>query len=137
MSTKEIDQQSLKTIIDSITFKPTFIRLIDNDKEWMHYLWNVSLNGVDFEFKLGIGHVHKKTKKPLAPTLYAVLNCLIMDANCGSISFDDFCIDYGYNSDSIKDFNTYQECMRTKTKLKSVLKNNYNTLVNNYYLLEE
>jgi hypothetical protein len=47
----------------------------------------------------------------VTPTQASVLYCLLLDAEIGSLSFDDFCSDFGYDSDSISDFKTYQACM--------------------------
>jgi hypothetical protein len=47
----------------------------------------------------------------VTPTQASVLYCLLLDAESGSLSFDDFCSDFGYDSDSISDFKTYQACM--------------------------
>jgi hypothetical protein len=47
----------------------------------------------------------------VTPTQASVLYCLLLDAESGSMSFDDFCDNFGYNNDSISDFKTYQACM--------------------------
>jgi hypothetical protein len=47
----------------------------------------------------------------VTPTQAGVLYCLLLDAESGSMSFDDFCSEFGYDNDSISDFRTYQACM--------------------------
>lgn len=47
----------------------------------------------------------------VTPTQASVLSCLLLDAESGSMSFDDFCDNFGYDNDSISDFKTYQACM--------------------------
>lgn len=47
----------------------------------------------------------------VTPTQASVLYCLLLDAESGSMSFDDFCDNFGYDNDSISDFKTYQACM--------------------------
>lgn len=54
------------------------------------------------------------------PTQASVLYCLFLDADCGSESFDDFCDNYGYNADSMKDFKVYQACMETAKKIRKL-----------------
>ncbi len=54
------------------------------------------------------------------PTQASVLYCLLSDADLGSESFDDFCDNLGYNSDSIADFKTYQACMATAKQLRKI-----------------
>ena len=54
------------------------------------------------------------------PTQASVLYCLISDADLGSESFDDFCDNLGYNSDSITDFKTYQACMATAKQIRKL-----------------
>jgi len=47
----------------------------------------------------------------VTPTQASVLYCLLLDAESGSMSFDDFCDNFGYDSDSMSDFKIYQACM--------------------------
>jgi hypothetical protein len=54
------------------------------------------------------------------PTQASVLYCLLSDADLGSESFDDFCDNLGYNSDSIADFKTYQACMVTAKQIRKL-----------------
>lgn len=56
----------------------------------------------------------------VSPTQASVLYCLFSDADCGSESFDDFCDNFGYNADSMKDFRTYQACMDTAKKIRKI-----------------
>ena len=56
----------------------------------------------------------------VAPTQASVLYSLILDSDCGSESFNDFCDNYGYNPDSMKDFRVYQACMDTAKKLRKL-----------------
>lgn len=60
-----------------------------------------------------------------APTENDVYHCLFLDADCGSMSFNDFCSDFGYNNDSLKALDTYRACMENADKLKKALGNKY------------
>lgn len=46
-----------------------------------------------------------------------VLFCLVIDSYCGSLSFSEFCDNYGYDNDSLKALNIYLDCEKTKDKL--------------------
>lgn len=51
-----------------------------------------------------------KGAKPQAPSAADVLHSLILDSSAADQSFNDWCEDFGYDSDSIKAFTTYQAC---------------------------
>ncbi len=153
---------SMKNIkeIAGNTVEVNFMRLVENEK-WQHFLWNVSINGVDFSYKTGIGHLIQWDKKvnmnryvnPLdalrrlskswpagkrpdncislpsinawvkIPDQLEVLHCLLSDQQAGSMSFVDFCSDFGYDSDSIKAVDIYRACMENAQKVNRCLKN--------------
>jgi len=52
------------------------------------------------------------------PTESDVLECLKSDCEAGSMSFDDFCDNFGYDNDSIKALDIYRDCMDTAKKLR-------------------
>lgn len=47
-----------------------------------------------------------------------VLECLEFDVQAGRESFQDFCDNFGYDSDSLKALDVYRACMDTATKLR-------------------
>lgn len=96
----------------------TFIAKI-NDKSWPHFKWNIDINGEQFEYKTGIGHV--KNNKPTIPEIDHVLACLFSDAQCGQSTFPDFCADFGYDTDSRKALETYLACQQSCVKLRKAL----------------
>lgn len=53
----------------------------------------------------------------VTPTQASVLYCLLSDAQCGDDTFDDFCSNLGYDTDSRKALETYLACQETNTKL--------------------
>lgn len=53
----------------------------------------------------------------VTPTQASVLYCLLSDANCGDDTFDDFCSNLGYDTDSRKALETYLVCQETNAKL--------------------
>jgi hypothetical protein len=109
-------------------------------KEWSHFAWLATINGVSFEYRTGLGHCvplytkgkYTANKKPLnsitiddgyvsIPTLDDILQCLFSDASAGSESFNDFCDNCGYSNDSLKALDTYRACMDAASKLRTAL----------------
>lgn len=52
------------------------------------------------------------------PEVEDVLECLKLDAECGSMSFSEFCDNFGYSNDSISALNVYRACEETAKKLR-------------------
>lgn len=66
---------------------------------------------------------HKVHTKPKMPEIAGVLSSLVMDANAGYLTFYEFCMDYGYDDDSIKAKKTYDQCKENADKIKRILHN--------------
>jgi hypothetical protein len=130
-------------------FKATLIRwpLRHKSDDWREtaFKWLVSINGQEFDYYTGQGHVVFKTKgkywleahygiadstrlldisewlqyvNPREPSLDDVLYSLVMDASACESSFDDWCSDFGYDTDSRKALETYLLCQENTTKLR-------------------
>ena len=102
--------------------------------------WLVTINGQAFDYYTGIGHRvenslvdvryrgHKWDKymypknielsKPVTPKFDSILACLVQDAVGSAQTFDDWCSDYGYDTDSRKALNTYMACQEVAKKLR-------------------
>ena len=52
----------------------------------------------------------KQNVKPVAPHVAGVIHSLLLDGGADDMSFNNWCEDFGCSADSIKAFNTYQEC---------------------------
>ena len=52
-----------------------------------------------------------------------VLYCLILDAQSGTESFEDFCDNFGYNEDSVKHNEIYKLCQKNGKKVKTFITN--------------
>ena len=52
------------------------------------------------------------------PKVSAVLHSLIMDAQAGSETFEDFCSNYGYDTDSRRALEMYLECQKYGNELR-------------------
>jgi len=50
-----------------------------------------------------------------------VLDCLITDIQCGWMSFEEYCSEFGVNSDSIKEQKLHMSCMKLVTKIYKFL----------------
>jgi hypothetical protein len=65
----------------------------------------------------------KKVSKVKPLNLDDILYCLILDADCGTYSFDDFCSEFGYDDDSIKATEIYKACQKNGKKVKKFIPN--------------
>lgn len=61
------------------------------------------------------------------PDLKEVLNCLFLDSSARETCFQDWCLDFGYDTDSIKAKSTYESCLDNAFKLKKALGDKYHT----------
>lgn len=139
MNAKEIEAQVEAALAaNGITYKANGQKS-EQTKPWAHDLWFVEFTPKSkavfrTEFKTGLGH-RKVPKgrnmyswdgdrgnprerarweaanaKPVVPHVASVLHCLLLDAKAIDQSFDDWCGDFGYSTDSIKAASIYQEC---------------------------
>jgi len=61
-------------------------------------------------------------REPKTPDAATVLHSLILDSSASEQSFDSWCDEYAYDSDSRKAFGIYEACQKNTGKLKRVLK---------------
>jgi len=125
-----------KNIINGFDFsalpiKVTYVGKVQ-DKEWPHFLWTVVLKGKDglywtAPYKTGLGLVEKpKTRpcgpppseQPKRPTNADIMYSLLLDADADDQSFNEWCDNYGYDTDSMKAFKMYQACCEEAISLK-------------------
>lgn len=150
--------------MEKLNYSITFVAKIENT-EWDHFLWNVNINGENFEYKTGLGHftplykprktgcLGAKNKRPEnsmaikgkngfhsgwlhVPKIEEILNCLFMDSGSADISFYDFCQDFGYSDDSLKALDIYRACGDNARKLRKALGKDYTTTENYIESLE-
>jgi hypothetical protein len=60
---------------------------------------------------------------PVSPFACAVLYCLLSDMSCANDTFEDWCGNVGYDTDSRKALQTYLSCQENGTKLRKVFNN--------------
>jgi hypothetical protein len=106
-------------------------RVEGREKPWECFAWEVQFHtktGLQrVDFYTGTGHVTKPkrswdTPRPVPPTAADVLHCLLLDASAADQNFHDWCADLGYDTDSMRAFRTYQECLETGRKLRALFK---------------
>ena len=64
----------------------------------------------------------KSCSKPKKLNIDDVLYSLILDAQSGTESFEDFCDNFGYNEDSVKHNEIYKSCQKNGKKVKTFIK---------------
>lgn len=76
-------------------------------------------------FSKGIGHKGKR------PNVEEVLDCLISDSDALEYTFEDWCLNLGYEEDSIKALKTYEVCYaQAKALIIFLGKERFNELKN-------
>lgn len=86
----------------------------DWDKENLHNQYKVILKRGKKQMQFDFFDCSHNTYNGLKPTIYDVVACLewyeIYD-------FENFCLDFGYDTDSIKAFNIYTKCKEQQKEL--------------------
>lgn len=114
--------------------------------DWDCFSWSIHLGDQTFEYFTGLGHATKSnssiglkpkdlTKKVIrskdsrdetifihVPKLKDILYSLAMDSQSGNETFEDFCSNCGYDTDSRKALETYLACQESNQKLRRVMK---------------
>lgn len=78
--------------------------------------WIITIGKEVFDYYTGTGH--RKGGEPKIPELSSVLYSLVMDANACDESFDDWCLNFGYDTNSRKALDTYLSCQVNATRLR-------------------
>jgi hypothetical protein len=60
---------------------------------------------------------HLNWSDPTPPSVSDILSSLACDARCSETSFDDWCSELGYDTDSRKAFDMYQACVKTRSDM--------------------
>lgn len=135
---------------DTLPVSLTYCGKID-DKEWPHFLWNVVIayqgGAWSFPYKCGIGHIEKKpfagpdpkptyrkgttayeqwineAFHPKKPKISDIIYSILMESEAASMSFNEWCGDFGYDTDSMKAFKTYQACCEEGEMLRKAFTN--------------
>jgi hypothetical protein len=62
----------------------------------------------------------KNFTKPVAPVLADVISSIVMDAGSAEDTFEDWCDNLGFDSDSRKALETYMKCQEARSKFLKV-----------------
>ncbi len=109
---------------------------------WGHFEWSVTLicgeQSFTTAYRTGLGHrdcdsVRAKRwildpRAPKRPSLADVVSSLLSDAQCSADSFEDFCADCGYDTDSRKALETYLACQTIGTAVRRLFGAKYSAV---------
>lgn len=125
------------------------------DGDWAHYAWTVTLTRDGktrtLPYKMGLGHVQtpcgkplntasryrstpcdhvrcQNVEKPTPPTLYDVLTSLKADTTDGE-TFEDWCSNVGYDTDSRKALATYLACQESENESRRFFGSDWRTIL--------
>jgi hypothetical protein len=108
-----------------------------------HFEWRVTLRRASTDqafttvYRCGTGHAKPQPdylfprseeswlKRPgtaIPPTAASVVACLMSDAQCGADTFEDFCSNCGYDTDSRRALDIYLTCQQTATAMRRMLR---------------
>lgn len=102
-----------------ITLKLTRVDENKNNPEWKdanHYKATIKCGNTRQSFYYSQGYGIKED-----PKIENILDCLAMDASYDLSSFENFCSEFGYDSDSRKAYKIYKACINNTNKLQKLL----------------
>jgi hypothetical protein len=100
---------------------------------WEHDAWYVTLSRAghseDFNYRTGLGLRQyatgpknpRRRPRPVPPSAADVLHSLILESSAADQTFESWCDEFGYDSDSRKAEATYRACLANADKLARVL----------------
>lgn len=94
-----------------------------HDRMRTHWTVRLMCNGQTIESPFSQGSAHTKP-----PDATSVLSCLSMDAYRGSETFEEFCSDLGYDTDSRSAYDTWQTCRDTELRMRRMFGNKFDTV---------
>lgn len=90
-----------------------------SDENWHNNRVTVKSNGRQFSFDFW-GSIINPECRSVSDLKHAVY-CAVSDARSGDMEFNDFCAEFGYNTDSIKAHEAWKACRAMKKKVDRVL----------------
>lgn len=125
----------------NIQFSASLIGETIKDNNWECDEWRVKLGTIETHYYTGTGcrkpkpgafrttarkgtvayaNWERANLQPVAPCAVDVIYSLLSDAEAADMSFNDWCDNFGYSSDSISAFDTYQQCCAIGQDLRKV-----------------
>ncbi len=99
----------------------------NNFNNHMVKVTNTEINqSVTFEFWASISELELKKEYDILNAFY----CFISDSVSGSYSFEDFCSEFGYDTDSRQAEKIHRKCVKQLDKLKKIYDGDIYELVN-------
>lgn len=86
---------------------------------WSRGFTNGELDKINHALKTG--YVGNSSRRLAPPSIYDVLSCLFSDADALESTFEDWCGNFGYDSDSRKAESTFKACRETGLDLLRIL----------------
>lgn len=125
------------------------------DKRWPHFAWRVTVsrNGESYssDYRTGIGHAkpmpdsyatrsgftvqqaltewYNSPRNWNVPTSADIVYSLMSDAQFGSETFEDFCSNCGYDTDSRKAFETYLACQGALNGMRRLFRDHFDAVL--------
>ena len=140
-----IDVQHVRAVdIDRVDLGGKYVYRGSREKDaWPHDAWRATLTyqgrTYSTDYKTGIGH--RTSARNEAHGFYdgpetarkgieaaSVLYCLFSDASSACETFEEWCGDMGYDSDSRKALDTYLTCQGTRKALQKLFGADYSTV---------
>lgn len=122
--------ETMETRVGRVRYQAIYHGEQKNHEGWKHDRWTIELNGVPIEYKTGLGnrkapkihpwHTTTPPAKPVPPNPDNVLHSLIMDWQCSQDTYETFCGDLGYDTDSRRALATYLACQEAGPKLRAM-----------------
>lgn len=105
-------------VVHEIRLEATSLGFHRDETGWEHELYTCTLwkgrKHFTTSYRMGMGLV-------MEPTAEGVLESLLSDASAGTNSFEDFCSEFGYSTDSRKAHATWEACVKTAKRLPEFL----------------
>lgn len=106
-------EQSIKRYIG---FKSVFTHF---DKKTEMDKFIVVMGNETFQLVKGTGL--RKNGMPFPPTITEFLLCISTDCQVGEMGFEEFCSEFGLESDSRKAYKMWEDCKENKEKMEKIL----------------
>lgn len=127
----DTERKSLAELAKNVTLKSregkaklAWDKRDDWQKDSFDYRCTLTYQGrkYSFDFWQGRGITH-------APTVEGVLDCLLSDASLGENTFEDFCGELGYDTDSRKAYAQWKAICNVTKRMKQLLADEYETFL--------
>jgi len=120
---------TLKTLAATVGISVKFGAKAKNLDDWQQsatgYSVTLKYQGRRMTADFFQGSAHTKE-----PTSYDVLYCVLSDASASDMSFEDFCSEFGYDSNLRESKKLYNACKKLGAKVRKLLGDDFETFTN-------